>query len=828
MFRQRKPTRNRENEQWELNRLQSAGTIQRGQPDADFESDAPVTHLTTHHLTPGFLEGNNVFTKQLEPVSAVKDPQGDLALAAKRGSFVVAQRRLEKERKTKAEDAASLKGTAMGRALGVDQEEQREERTKFNDQEDVTVPVGLDSILEQRRTLPAYACRDELLKTIRDNQVVIVVGETGSGKTTQLTQFLYEDGYNSLGMIACTQPRRVAAMSVARRVSQEMGVKLGQEVGYTIRFEDVTSDKTKIKYMTEGLLLRETLEDPNLEKYSCIIMDEAHERSLSTDVLLGLFKNLLMRRSSLKLIITSATMNADRFSDFFGSAPQFTIPGRTFPVDIMWSKYPVEDYVEQAVKQALTVHLQSGPGDILIFMTGQEDIDTTCDLLADKLKQLDDPPPLDVLPMYSSLPVEQQVKIFERAKLGHRKVVVSTNIAETSLTVDGIVFVIDTGYSKMKVYNAKLGMESLLITPIALANANQRSGRAGRTAPGTCYRLYTEKAAKEEMYPQQIPEIQRTNLANTLLLLKSLQIDDLIKFPFLDPPPKETVMASLYELWSIGALDNFGKLTPLGLQMSKFPILPALSKVLLTASKKRCSEEMVIIVAMLSVPSVFMRPRERQDEADKARAHFSIPESDHLTLLNVYNQWKQKRFNDWWCKQNFINSKSLKKARDIKEQLEDTMKRNSIPVASSGYEWDVVRECITSGYFYQAAKKEGMKEFVNLRTGMKLVLHPTSALYGANDLPEYVVYHELMLTSREFISVVTAVDPLWLADYGSVFYSVRKKNDEPVKKRAIEDTIERDRKKWQDDKANVSVKVSKVKKPIVSVGFNKTRRRGGF
>jgi pre-mRNA-splicing factor ATP-dependent RNA helicase DHX38/PRP16 len=787
--------------------------------DADFSQESePTVEITTQHLKPPFLDDSVIFSRQNDPVSSVRDPEGDLALHAKKGSFVVQQRRIEKERRNKAQDSTNLKGTAMGRAIGLrdDSNEDRETREKKVEE----VIPDFETIQKQRRSLPAYHVKDDLLRMVRDNQVVIVIGETGSGKTTQLTQFLNEDGYGLKGVIACTQPRRVAAMSVAKRVSQEMGVGLGAEVGYSIRFEDVTSDKTRIKYMTEGILLRETLMDKDLDKYSCVIMDEAHERSLNTDVLLGLFRNLLMRRNNLKLIITSATMNADRFSQFFGNAPQFHIPGRTFPVDIMFSKYSVDDYVEQAVKQAITVHLQSGPGDILIFMTGQEDIDITCDLIQERLSQLDDPSPLDVLPMYSTLPVEQQIKIFQPSKPGHRKCVVCTNIAETSLTVDGVKFVIDTGYSKMKVYNPKLGMESLLINPIAQANAQQRTGRAGRTSHGSCYRLYTEKAFREEMYVQQIPEIQRTNLANTLLLLKSLGINDLLKFPFLDAPPRDTVTSSLYELWSIGALDNFGQLTQLGCQMTKFPLLPSLSKLLLISSTKGCSKEMITIVSMLSVPSCFIRPKERQQEADKTREHFNIPESDHLTLLNVYNQWELKRYNELWCKQNFINSRSLKKARDIKEQLEEIMKQSGLKVESTGYEWDVIRQCITSGYFHHAAKRDGLKEFVNLRNGMKLVIHPTSALYDSNDLPEYVVFHELMLTTREYISVVTAVDPYWLIEYGSVFYRIRKE------KRKIEDVINEDKKKWEEQKAEKNEK--RLKKNVVNVGSNKGRRRRGF
>lgn len=838
LFKKRKGQRQKENDVWEQNRLQTAGTIKRGEVDTDFDEESKGFNIqiTTHHLTPPFLDGSNLFTTQKDPISAIRDPQGDLAVFARKGSPVVAQRRLERERKVKAKDSASLVGSAIGEVLGLKEkanESDVKDNSKFNLKND-EIPVKKQSILEQRKSLPAYAARDELLKVIRDNQVVIVIGETGSGKTTQLTQFLNEDGYGKAGVIACTQPRRVAATSVAKRVSEEMGVKLGGEVGYSIRFEDRTSEKTVIKYMTDGILLRETLVDSDLEKYSCVIMDEAHERSLNTDVLLGLFKNLLVRRRNLKLIITSATMNADRFSRFFGDAPQFTIPGRTFPVDVMFSKFPVADYVEQAVKQTLTIHLQSGPGDILIFMTGQEDIEVTCDLLREKLTKLDDPPPLDILPIYSSMPAEQQAKIFEPTKEGHRKVVVATNIAETSLTVDGITFVVDCGFSKLKVYNAKIGLESLSITPISLANANQRSGRAGRTAPGSCYRLYTERAAREEMYPQTVPEIQRTNLANTLLLLKSLGVNDLVKFPFLDPPPKDTIVNSLYELWAIGALDNFGKLTRLGHRMSKFPLQPALSKLLLVSSENGCSEEMCIIVSMLSVPSVFYRPKERQEESDMSRSRFQIPESDHLTLLNVYSQWKANRYSDHWCKKHFLHPKSLRKANDIKDQIDIIMKSNRVPLVSSGYEWDIVRKCICSSFFHQAAKASAkVGEYTSLRTGISLQLHPTSSLYGMADLPEYVVYHELLLTSKEYISVVTAVEPSWLIDLGGVFYSARTKDKHGKgsgvpNKRAIEEALERDKQQYEDEKAKETTAKVKKTNNVVQIGANSKRRRRGF
>lgn len=833
LFRNRKGQRQKDNDIWEQNRLHTAGTIQKGDVDQDFEDvSAPKIQITTQHLSPPFLDGSNIFTKQTEPVPVVKDPQGDLAVHAKTGSRLVQRMRQEKERKLKTKNSANLAGSVIGEVLGI-KENKKEEKFKKKDFSDKAKTdkerENLKiSILEQRKTLPAYQAKNEVLKVIRDNQVVIIIGETGSGKTTQLTQFLNDDGYSKSGLIGCTQPRRVAATSVAKRVAEEMGVKLGQEVGYSIRFEDMTSSKTIIKYMTDGVLLRESLVDPDMQKYSCIIMDEAHERTLNTDILLGLFKNLLTRRRDLKLIITSATMNADKFSNFFGNAPQYTIPGRTFPVDIMYSKFSVEDYVENAVKQALTIHLQNGEGDILIFMTGQEDIEVTCDSLKEKLSKLDDPPPLDILPIYSSLPPEQQAKIFEPTKKGHRKCIVATNIAETSLTVDGIKFVIDSGYSKLKVYNPKIGLESLAITPISVANANQRSGRAGRTSAGSCYRLYTEKATKDEMYQQTIPEIQRTNLANTLLLLKSLGINDLIKFPFLDSPPKDTIVNSLYELWALGALDNFGKLTRLGLRMTKFPLQPSLSKLLLISSENGCSQEMCTIVSMLSVPNIFFRPKERQEESDIARSRFQIPESDHLTLLNVYSQWESNNRSDSWCARHFLNGRSLRKAKDIKEQIELIMKSSKVPVSSSGYDWDILRKCICSSFFHQAAKRSSkIGEFLNLRTGIELQLHPTSSLYGMSDLPEYVVYHELLLTTKEYISTVTAVDPEWLLEYGSVFYRLRTK-EKDTKKRFIERELDEDKKKYEEDKLKIKVDKVKKTKNVVSIGANNKRRRRGF
>ncbi|KAK6342708.1 DEAH-box RNA helicase prp16 [Orbilia javanica] len=803
---------------WETNRMLTSGVAQRadiGMDELDDEEETRV-HILVHDIRPPFLDGKTIFTKQLDPVPAVRDPQSDMAIFSKKGSTLVRERRQQRERAKQAQEATNLAGTNLGNVLGIKDEEgdsalgaepANQKAIEGPDQGDVRVENKFADHLkksegasefsrsrtlrEQREYLPAFAVREELLRVIRDNQVIIVIGETGSGKTTQLTQFLYEDGYGKLGMIGCTQPRRVAAMSVAKRVSEEMEVKLGSTVGYAIRFEDCTSNETVIKYMTDGVLLRESLVDPSLEKYSCIIMDEAHERALNTDVLMGLIKKILARRRDMKLIVTSATMNAERFSRFFGGAPEYTIPGRTFPVDVLWSKSPCEDYVEAAVKQVLSIHLGQSAGDILVFMTGQEDIEATCEVIAERLSQLIDPPKLAILPIYSQMPADLQAKIFEKAEGGARKVIVATNIAETSLTVDGIMYVVDAGYSKLKVYNPRMGMDTLQITPISQANAGQRSGRAGRTGPGKAYRLYTEQAFSNEMYIQTIPEIQRTNLSNTVLLLKSLGVKDLLEFDFMDPPPQDTMTTSLFDLWALGALDNIGELTSLGKSMASFPMEPALSKLLIMSVEYGCSEEMLTIISMLSVPSVFYRPKERQEESDAAREKFFVPESDHLTLLHVYQQWKANGFSDGWCIKHFLHPKALRRAREIRQQLHDIMKFQKMELQTCGTDWDIARKCICSGYFAQAAKVKGIGEYINLRTSVTVQLHPTSALYGLGFLPDYVVYHELILTSKEYMSTVTAVDPHWLAELGGVFYSVKEKGYSAKDRRVTENEINR-------------------------------------
>uniref|UniRef100_A0A670INN1 Pre-mRNA-splicing factor ATP-dependent RNA helicase PRP16 n=1 Tax=Podarcis muralis TaxID=64176 RepID=A0A670INN1_PODMU len=785
---------NEDNERWETNRMLTSGVVHRLEVDEDFEEDnAAKVHLLVHNLVPPFLDGRIVFTKQPEPVIPVKDATSDLAIIARKGSQLVRKHREQKERK-KAQHKHWELAEGSNQKLAEDGTVDYRTEQKFADHMKEKSEASSEfakkkSIVEQRQYLPIFAVQQELLTVIRDNSIVIVVGETGSGKTTQLTQYLHEDSYTDYGLIGCTQPRRVAAMSVAKRVSEEMSVSLGEEVGYAIRFEDCTSENTVIKYMTDGILLRESLREADLDHYSAIIMDEAHERSLNTDVLFGLLREVVARRSDLKLIVTSATMDAEKFAAFFGNVPIFHIPGRTFPVDVLFSKTPQEDYVEAAVKQALQVHLSSAPGDILIFMPGQEDIEVTSEQIVEHLEELENAPALAVLPIYSQLPSDLQAKIFQKAPDGVRKCIVATNIAETSLTVDGIMFVIDSGYCKLKVFNPRIGMDALQIYPISQANANQRSGRAGRTGPGQCFRLYTQSAYKNELLTTTVPEIQRTNLANVVLLLKSLGVQDLLQFHFMDPPPEDNMLNSMYQLWILGALDNTGGLTSTGRLMVEFPLDPALSKMLIVSCDMGCSSEILLIVSMLSVPAIFYRPKGREEESDQVREKFAVPESDHLTYLNVYLQWKNNSYSTLWCNEHFIHAKAMRKVREVRAQLKDIMVQQRMSLASCGTDWDIVRKCICAAYFHQAAKLKGIGEYVNVRTGMPCHLHPTSSLFGMGYTPDYIVYHELVMTTKEYMQCVTAVDGEWLAELGPMFYSIKHagKSRQESRRRAKEE-----------------------------------------
>lgn len=637
-----------------------------------------------------------------------------------------------------------------------------------------------NSIEATRKSLPIYQFRDQIIEAVKQYQVLIIVGETGSGKTTQLPQYLHEAGFTDDGMkIGCTQPRRVAAMSVAARVAEEMGKRLGNEVGYAIRFEDNTSDKTLLKYMTDGMLLRELLTDPELAQYSALMIDEAHERTVQTDIAMGLLKDIAKARPDLKLLISSATMDAVKFQKYFDNAPIFNIPGRRYSVDIHYTAQPEANYLAAAITTVFQIHITQGAGDILVFLTGQEEIEAmetnlqeTARKLGSKVREM------LICPIYANLPTELQAKIFEPTPPNSRKVVLATNIAETSLTIDGIVYVIDPGFVKENQFNARTGMESLVVVPCSRASAGQRAGRAGRVGPGKCFRLYTSQAYKNELEPNTTPEIQRTNITSMILLLKSLGINDLLDFDFMDPPPTDTIVRAVELLYALGALNNKGELTKIGRQMAEIPDDPMVARCLLAADKYGCVEEILSVIAMLGESSsLFFRPKDKKVHADAARNRFTNKDGgDHLSLLNIWNEFVQSDYSMIWAKENFLQYRSLTRARDVRDQLARLCDRIEVDASKSvgANNTEPILKALLSGYFPNTARlqRDG-QSYGTLKSGSQVVyIHPSSTLIETR--PKYVSYFECVLTSKEYMRNAMPIKPEWLMEIAPHYF---KKKD---------------------------------------------------
>ncbi|CAF4010696.1 unnamed protein product [Rotaria sordida] len=758
---------------WELNQFKHSGCFNARQhsnfgeetdilpKEDDFNDEDIIVELVTEPA-PFLKDYGKHSLEDLSAVRMVKNPDGSLQKAAMIQNVLLKERREIKQQERSEKCHHNTTNSDGPMHLDISKKILTNYKTTFGKRTTM-------SIIEQQQSLPIYKLKEQLLKAVNDNQILIVIGETGSGKTTQITQYLTEVGYTARGRIACTQPRRVAAMSIAKRVAEEIGCRLGQEVGYTIRFEDCTSNETKIKYMTDGMLLRECLIDPDLNQYSVVMLDESHERTIHTDILFGLMKQVVQKRPELKLIVTSATLDSIKFSEYFFKAKIFTIPGRTFPVEVFYMKEPEIDYLETSLMTVLNIHLTEPPGDILVFLTGQEEIDTACEILFERMKKLGpEVPELIILPVYSALPSEIQTKIFDPAPPGSRKVVIATNIAETSLTIDNIYYVVDPGFVKQKVFNPKSGMDSLLVTPISQAQAKQRMGRAGRTGPGKTYRLYTERAYRDEMLSTNVPEIQRIDLTSTVLSLKALGINDLLSFDFMDPPPLETMITAMEQLYSLSALDNEGLLTKLGRCMTGFPLEPQLSKMLIMSVELNCAEEILAIVAMLSTGNIFHRPKEEAEQADQRKARFHQIEGDHLTLLAVYNAWKQNKCSKVWCHDNFVQEKSLKRAEDIRKQTLEIMDRHKLNIVSCGKQTELVQKAICSGFFRNVAKRDSREGYQTLVDNQVVYIHPSSSLFRQQ--PEWLCYHELIFTSKEYMREVCSIDPKWLVKYAPRYF----------------------------------------------------------
>ncbi|RVE54979.1 hypothetical protein evm_000346 [Chilo suppressalis] len=760
-------------ERWEIKQMISSGVIDKSElPDFDEETGLlpkdeegeADTEIELVEEEPPFLQGHGRALHELSPVRIVKNPDGSLAQAAMMQSALAKERREQKmiQREQEMESLPTglnknwidplpeVDGRALAanmRGTGITPQDLPEwkkhviggKKSSFGKKTNL-------SLLEQRQSLPIYKLRDELTKAVADNQILIVIGETGSGKTTQITQYLADCGLTARGKIACTQPRRVAAMSVAKRVAEEFGCRLGQEVGYTIRFEDCTSPDTVIKYMTDGMLLRECLMDLDLKSYSVIMLDEAHERTINTDVLFGLLKQAVQKRPELKLIVTSATLDAVKFSQYFFEAPIFTIPGRTFPVEVLYTKEPETDYLDASLITVMQIHLREPPGDILLFLTGQEEIDTACEILYERMKSLGpDVPELIILPVYSALPSEMQTRIFEPAPPGSRKVVIATNIAETSLTIDGIYYVVDPGFVKQKVYNSKTGMDSLVVTPISQAAAKQRAGRAGRTGPGKCYRLYTERAYRDEMLPTPVPEIQRTNLATTV-----------------SPPPPPSLLPAVH-----------------GARLPRRDAAHARARD--TAHQPRHHGES----PPPPPPHCYRLYTERAYRDEMLPT--PVPEIQRTNLATTvspppphcYRLYTERAYRDEMLptpvpeiqRTNLATTRKhsymiLVQYKDCEEMF--NLHVHKLDVVSAGKNTVRIQKTICSGFFRNAAKKDPQEGYRTLVDSQVVYIHPSSALF--NRQPEWVIYHELVQTTKEYMREVTTIDPKWLVEFAPAFF----------------------------------------------------------
>lgn len=658
--------------------------------------------------------------------------------------------------------------------------------------------------------------------------MLVVIGETGSGKTTQIPQYILES-FPEYRLIGVTQPRRIAAITVANRVSEEHGSRLGDDIGYCIRFDDCTSSRTRLKYMTDGVLLREATIDPRLGHYDAIIVDEAHERTLETDVLFGLLKETHRLRPELKILVMSATLNVEKFSDFFNSCPIFVIPGRTYDVAINHHRDAKisslkSTYVQRSVETALYIHTQEPPGDILVFLTGQNEIEKACRDLEDldrdlnyktDVKYYEDVKGLVIYPIYATLETMEQKAIFDDPPRYTRKVVFATNVAQTSVTIPGIKYVIDSGFVKQKTYDPTTGMDALLVVPISQAAATQRAGRAGRTASGQAFRLYSRESY-EQMEADTVPEIQRSSLLGTVLSLKKMGINDIINFEFIDPPDPAMVKNALKQLFLLEAIDDTGKLTTLGNEMSIFPLSPFLSRVLIASARQyECSREVVIIVAMLSVEEIFITPRnvEKQMDADEKRKEFYHPSGDHMMLLNIFEKFRDSGYGRDWCRDKYFNYRALSMAKSIRDQLRELMEKHDLPLVSCRlknyqvkddgrqrkkrrnsyqdvkYNVETMLESFSSSYYINLAKRHphrpvfyhyasatgpGSESIDSNSSLLALHISPTSALHPDNkvvrvDDLDWVTYHSVLYTNKALMKVVSKVKLEWVQERLGLF-----------------------------------------------------------
>ena len=635
--------------------------------------------------------------------------------------------------------------------------------------------------------LPIHSYKEELLYLIENNRVVIICGETGSGKSTQIPQFLYRYGWtggsNPIKRVGITQPRVISAVSLASRVAGELNCQIGSSVGFTVRFDDHTdANETHIKYMTEGILIRELMSEPLLDSYSVIMVDEVHERSVNTDILLALLKRILERRPDLKLILSSATIDPATLAKFFSTNAVLSVQGKSYPIQIHHMKEPVADYVKASIDTVIRIHEEEMPGDILVFLTGSDEVSEVVSTLMDYVRTEkqnasgDRKQKLFVLPLHSSLPSRDIFKVFETLPRSLRKVVVATNVAEASVTIPNITYVIDCGFVKMKFYSPITCSDSLVIVPISKSSAVQRSGRAGRTRAGKVYRLYTEKSF-ESLTQFTIPEIERTSTAGLLLQLKALGIHNILDLDMLCKPSDAQLASGLELLHALGALDDECNLMePLGLQMAEFPCPPMLAKCLIEASKYSCTLEVVAIASMLMVESIFQSPSsgQRAIAARRAKHALAVEEGDLITYLNIHLQFVRQDMSQSWADKNYLKYKALARSVEIADRLKSLLRRFKIQLVSSDGDLDSVRKALVTGFFANAVYLSGSTDeraiYKTVKGDHTLYLHPSSVVFTASRPPKWLVYNELLHTSDDFIRDVLAIEPSWLYELAPHYY----------------------------------------------------------
>ena len=631
-------------------------------------------------------------------------------------------------------------------------------------------------------SLPVSQRKAEIQKLLSEHQVIVVAGETGSGKTTQLPKMCLELGFGNLGMIGHTQPRRIAARSVAARIAEELETELGGLVGYKVRFNDQISDDTQIKLMTDGILLAEIQNDRFLNQYSCLIIDEAHERSLNNDFILGYLKQLLPRRRDLKLIITSATIDVERFSKHFNNAPIIEVSGRTYPVEVRYRPVVEEDDQDQlqGILNAVDELQAEGRGDILIFMNGEREIRDTAEALQKQnLKHT------EILPLFARLSSQEQNKIFHPS--GLNRIVLATNVAETSLTVPGIKYVIDPGTARISRYSYRTKVQRLPIEPISQASANQRKGRCGRVSEGICIRLYSEEDFNSR--PEFTdPEILRTNLASVILQMTALGLDDIEAFPFVDAPDKRHIQDGIKLLEELGAFEivrtksgEKRQLTAAGRQLSQLPVDPRLAKMLLSAMAQGALHEVMIIVAALSIQDPRERPQEKQQASDEKHRRFADKKSDFLAFLNLwrYLQEQQKELSKnqfrRQCQKDFLNYLRIREWQDIYHQIRLTVREMGLPINSEKAEYQQIHTALLSGLLSHIGLKESEKQQYLGARNAHFAIFPNSVLFKKQ--PKWVMAAELVETSKLWGRMVAEIEPEWIEPLAE--HLIKKSYSEP-------------------------------------------------